>query len=394
MPYQTGRNILVSFKPEAAFGTLPDRTGGKTFRANSGSLNLAKEPIRSGENRRDGQTTRGRHGSRSVTGSYVADLSLGTFDDLFAAVFRGAFDTPLALSALSLTADATARTFTRSAGSWITDGVRVGDVVRFAGFAAAGNNARNLRVTGVTATVLSVAEAPIAVSSAQTGVTLARPRKLLQGVVPRSFAFEEGEIDIDASEVFTGCRVGQMQLELQPNGMGRVTFGIVGQNMQLKEGAESPYFDQPVETVSIGLTAVEAALRLGDVDVLDLSSLSLSINLSASGTPVVGSNVTPDVFTNLANVEGSITALRSDVSQVKRFLNEDQLSLHIMFTENESEPRDFCSFFLGNLTLSSASKSELGADGPRTQTLTLMPGVDERGGAFDRTTVKYQTSAL
>lgn len=393
MGYQTGRNILVNVKQEASYGVLTDNTGGKSFRANSGSVALSKEPIRSGENRRDGQQTRGRHGSKSVSGSYTADLSLGSFDDLFAAVFRGTWDTPLALSGLSVTADATGKTFTRSAGSWISDGVRVGDVVRFSGFSTTANNARNLRVVGLTATVMTVAEMPVAVGSAQTGVGLARPKKLLQGVTPRSFAIEEAEIDIDGSELFTGVRVGQMQLNLQPNGMATVTFSLVGQDMQVKEGADSPYFASATTTVSLGMTAVEAVIRLGDRDVLDISQATLSINLNAAGFPVVGSNVTPDVFTNLATVEGSLTALRNDVSRVKNFLNEDQLSLHLLFTENESEPRDFISFYVPNLTLSSATKSELGSDGPRTQQLALMIGTDDRGGAFDPVMVKMQTSA-
>ncbi|WP_062236411.1 phage tail tube protein [Aureimonas sp. N4] len=393
MGYQTGRNILVNVKPEASYGVLPDNTGGKSFRANSGSVALSKEPIRSGENRRDGQQTRGRHGSKSVSGSYTADLSLGSFDDLFAAVFRGTWDTPLALSGLSVTADATAKTFTRSAGSWISDGVRVGDVVRFSGFTTTANNARNFRVVGLTATVMTVAETPVSVGSAQTGVGLARPKKLLQGVTPRSFAVEEAEIDIDGSELFTGVRVGQMQLNLQPNGMATVTFSLVGQDMQVKEGAESPYFASATTTVSLGMTAVEAVIRLGDRDVLDISQATLSINLNAAGFPVVGSNVTPDVFTNLATVEGTLTALRNDVSRVKNFLNEDQMSLHLLFTENESEPRDFIAFYVPNLTLSNATKSELGSDGPRTQQLSMMIGTDDRGGAFDPVMVKMQTSA-
>lgn len=392
--FQTGRNIVVSYAPEVTFGTLPlSNAASKAFRPNSGAISLTKEAIRSGENRRDGQMTRGRHGSKSVAGSYVGDLSLGSYDDFIQAVFRGTFDTPLGLTGLSVTADNVGKTFTRSAGSWLTDGVRVGDVVRFGGFTTTANNSKNFRVTGVTATVLTVAETPALVGTAQTGVTLTRPKKLLMGVIPRSFSIEEAEIDIDASEVFTGCRISQMALRLAPNGQTQITFNVVGQDMQVQQGANSPYFITPVATVSIGMTAVEAIIRLGATDVLDLTGVDLSINLNAAGQPVVGSVITPDVFTNLATVEGSITALRQDVSRVQSFLNEDQLSLHLLFTENESEPKDFCSFFVGNLTLSSATKSELGADGPRTQTLALMIGADDRGGAFDQTSVKYQTSA-
>lgn len=394
MAYQTGRNLAVSYAPEVTFGLLP--AGGaasKVFRPNSGAMSLSKEAIRSGENRRDGQQTRGRHGSKSVAGSYVADLSLGSYDDFIAAVFRGSFDTAIALTGLGLTADAATKTFTRSAGSWLTDGIRVGDVVRFGAFTTTANNSRNFRVTAVTALVLTVAETPVSITTAQTGVTLSRPKKLLMGTTPRSFSIEEAEIDIDASEVFTGCRISQMALRLATNGMAQVTFNVVGQDMQIQTGAASPYFATPVATVSIGMTAVEALIRLGSTDVLDLTGVDLSINLNAAGQPVVGSLVTPDVFTNIATVEGTITALRQDVSRVQSFLNEDQLSLHLLFTENEAEPKDFCSFFVGNLSLSSATKSELGSDGPRTQSLSLMIGADDRGGAYDPGQVKYQTSA-
>ena len=395
MAYQTGRNLLVAYKAESTFGTSPDpASGGKVFRPNSGGLSLTKEPIRSNEVRRDGQITRGRHGSRSVSGSYAGDLSLGSYDDFIQAVLRGTFDAPLALTGLAVAADSVGKTFTRASGSWITDGVRVGDVVRFGAFAAGGapNNGKNFRVTGLTATVMTVAET-VATVTEQSSITLARPKKVVMGTTPRSFTIEENEIDIDGSEIFTGCRIGQVQIQLQPNGMATVTFSIVGQDMDVKTGSDAPFFTSPSATTSIGMTAVEAVIRLGAEDVLDLTAVDITINLNAAGNPVVGSNVTPDVFTNQATVEGSITALRKDVTRTQQFLNEDQLSIHLLFTENESEPKDFCSFFIGNMTLSSASKSELGSDGARTQQLSLLIGKDERGGAYESSTVVYQTSA-
>lgn len=395
MGYQSGRNILVAYKEETAYGELPAASGSKIFRPNTGGLNLTKGTIQSGENRRDGMTTRARHGQRNLAGSYSGDLSLGSYDDLIAAVFRGTFDVPLALTGLSLTVDEVARTITRSSGSWISDGLKVGDIVRFGSFTTAANNNRNLRVTGVTATVLTVAEDDlIAVAVAETAVTLSRPKKVIQGLTPRSFAFEEYEADIDGSEVALGVRVGSMQVQLQPNGMAVLTFNFVGQDSTVLEGAAAPHFTSPVATTSIGLTAVEAVIRLGDEDLVDLTSLDFTVDLRAAGTEVVARTTTPDVFTNNATVEGNMSALRKDFTRVKNFLAEDVLSLHLLFAENESEPKDFAAFYLGNLTLGSASKSELGADGPRTQTLSLNIGKDERGGAFDPTMIKFQTSAV
>ena len=396
MAYQSGRNILVAYKPEVTFGALPGATTAKVFRPNSGGLNLTKEPIRSNENRRDGQITRGRHGSRSVSGSFAGDLSLGSYDDFIEAVFRGTFEAALTISEVTagLTSiTTTANTIVAAGGSWITAGLRVGNVIRLTNHASVANNGRNLRIIGLTADTITVAEALTVNAVADAGFTITRPKKLVMGTTPRSFTIEEREIDIDGSEVFKGCRIGQMQLQLQPNGQVVITFTIVGRDMEVMDGAASPYFTDPVATVSLGMTAVEAMIRLGSEDVLDITALDLTINLNASGVPVVGSVLTPEVFTNQATVEGSITALKQDVSRMQSFLDEDELSLHLLFTENEAEPRDFCSFFIGNMTLASAGKSELGSDNGRTQQLALLIGKDERGGAYEDSTVVYQTSA-
>lgn len=184
-----------------------------------------------------------------------------------------------------------------------------------------------------------------------------------------------------------------MQINLQPNGMATLTFQFVGQDMEIREGAQSPYFTNPVETQTIGMTAVEAKVMLGTTDVIDITSLDLTVNLNAAGQPVVGSILTPDVFTNNATVEGSMTALKSDVTRSQRYLKETQLSLHLLFEDKKDGLRDFCAFSVPNFTLASATKSDLGSDGARTQSFSLLVGKDLRGGAYDPTMISFQTSA-
>src|SRR5690606_32576391 len=236
----------------------------------------------------------------------------------------------------SATLSTTANTIVASAGSWITAGLRVGDVIRETEGLATGNKGRNLRIVGLTASTITVAETLTVEAGPIAAYTIVRPKKLIQGQVARSFTFEEHEADIDGSEVFKGVRVGSVQIQMQPNGMCILTFGLVGQDMEVMTGANAPYFTSPAETVSVGLTAVEAKIRLGGTDVLDVSSIDLTLNVNASGTPVVGSVLTPDVFTDLASVEGTITALKQDVTRSEQYLNEDELSLHLMFEEHET----------------------------------------------------------
>src|SRR5690606_15576854 len=97
--------------------------------------------------------------------------------------------------------------------------LRIGDIIRLTDHSSAGNNNRNLRIVDLDATTITVAETLTLNASPDTDVTITRPKTLVQGVTPRSFTFEEYEADIDGTEIFTGCRVGSMQLQLQPNGM-------------------------------------------------------------------------------------------------------------------------------------------------------------------------------
>ena len=64
----------------------------------------------------------------------------------------------LALTGLTVTVVAAAKTMTRDSGSFISDGVVVGDKVTTTGFADGGNNG-TFEVTGLAATVLTLANA-------------------------------------------------------------------------------------------------------------------------------------------------------------------------------------------------------------------------------------------
>ncbi|KAF0120212.1 MAG: hypothetical protein FD152_4231 [Xanthobacteraceae bacterium] len=234
--HQSGRNIVVAYKEETTFGTAAGTSDGKKFRANTGKLTLAKEPIRSNENRTDGMMTRGRHGSRSVSGQFAADLSLGSYDDFIEAVLRGSFDAGLTITEATSGGPSeittTTSTIVGNTGSWITVGLRVGDVIRLTGHSSSGNNGRNLRITGLTSTTITVAETLTLNAVADTAFTISRPKKVIQGIEPRSFTVEENEVDIDGTKLSKGCRVGQMQLAMQPNGMATLTFSLVGQDQE------------------------------------------------------------------------------------------------------------------------------------------------------------------
>ena len=401
MPYQTQSDIEVAYKSEgSSFGVLPGGTGAKILRLTGGALAGTKRSFQSAEVRGDAQVTRGRHTIRGAGGGYPTELSIGTFDDLFAAVFRGAWSAPLTFnqaSGVSLAASAAGGTFSLGGSSWQALGIRVGDVWRPGGLSAPSNQ-KNYMTLGISGAVATVYPPPAVDMAADTSFDVTRPKRLLNpakgSLIRQSFTFEERENSIDASELFWGVRVSRFALRMAPGGAVTVEWGLQPKDWEPRIGAQSPYFTDPVATVTLPLSTSEAKLVTGTTPVLDLTALEIVVDLAAAGVDTIASTSTPDIFEGPFRPTGSFTALRQDITRVLDFHNETQFAVHLMCEENEPGPADFISFFLGNQTFSGATKSAIAqGGGPRTQTLPLQIGKDEGRTGYDDTTMKIVTSA-
>jgi hypothetical protein len=400
MAFQTGRNVLVAYKAETTFNTPPSAGSGFRFRPNAGGgLKLSRAMIQPNEIRSDGMTSMGRYGSKAVTGSYTGDLSVGTFDTLIEAAMRGTWQAAVVLSqATGTSVTATAGppgTIVRAAGSWITDGVRVGDVGRLnATGGPAGNNNRNLRVVGVTALTLTVAETLTVDATPRTTYTFTIAKKIVQPSAPvrRSFTFEEYDQDIDQTEQYTGVRISSMRIVGAPDGMATIEFGGVGADMNPLATGSSPFYTTPTLATSIGLTITDATIRYAGADILSLTNFDLTYDLRAAGQAVAGSVVTPDVFDNPAQVSGSVSALRTDLTNVTRALAETELELNVVFVEPESEPKDFVAIWLPRIKIQVPDKG-FGGDGAMIESMPFMVGPKEGVTGYDTTMLGVATSA-
>lgn len=397
MAFQTGRNVLVAYKAETTFNVPPGVvTGGYRFRPNpGGGLKLSRAIIQPNEVRADGQTSMGRLGSKSVSGGYSADASVGTFDPLLEAVLRGTWTAAVAITQATMTSITTgANTIVAAAGSWLTQGVRVGDVVRLTGHSTAANNSRNLRVTGVTALIITVAETLIVDAVADTTFTLTISKKLTMPAVPvrRSFTFEKYDQDLDLTEQATGVRVSSVKVTGQPDGMCILEFGLVGADLIPLATGTSPFYTAPTLTSTIALTLADATIRFGGADIATLTSFEVMYDLTAKGLPVIGSMATPDIFENPAVLSGSVSMPRTDYTNLTRFIAETELELHVLAVEPESEPKDFLSTFLPRIKLTGVDPA-FGSDGAMIETLPFTVGPKEGTTGYDSTMIAFATSA-
>lgn len=369
MTIAKGVSKKVAYKKEAAgqWGVLPGATGAKYIRRVTANFNLTKETYESNEIRTDYQVADMRHGVRSAEGSINGELSPGTYGDFLASVVARDWTAGLSLASVTVDVATTASpkvfTLTRATGSFITDGVRVGMVIRLTGATNAANNNNNLLVIAVTAAVvtvnvlgetLMVAETAAAVAVAQTGKQTYAP---LTGHTDDSYTFEEFYSDIAQSEVYTGMKIGSAAFQLPSTGLVTCDFSLMGKN--LEQTGTTQYFTSPTSANTEGIfAAVSGAVIVNGVPVALITSMDFTIDRGLEAANVVGSNFAADVFTGRIRVSGNMSTYFQDATFRNYFDDEAQISI-VMALSTGSEPdADVVAFSMPRVKLGSATKND------------------------------------
>lgn len=410
MPAASGVFKQLAYKVETTFGTAPGQASGQLLRRVQSTLDLAKDTFASNEIRPDFQIADYRHGVRRVAGKISGELSCKTYADFFAAALKRAFAAGASASAVSVTIAGTGPyTITRAAGSYLTDGFKVGDVIRLSVGALNANNInKNLLITGLTATVATVivlnatamtAEGPV------TGTTISVFGKKTfiptTGHTDQSFAIEHWYSDLAQSELFLGNKIDKIGISLPPTGMATVDFDFMGQDLadtSAKRGGIAPtaqYFTTPTAVTTTGtLAAVNGILRLGGNTVATLTGLTLEIDPSFSGDPVVGINIVPQLFAGTVGVTGQATAYFDSTTLRDAFINETEVDLVGVFTADNTAASDFITFVLPRIKVGGATKND--GNGGLVLTLPFQGLLNNNGGtgiATEKTTISIQDSA-
>jgi hypothetical protein len=407
--YQTGSNAQIAYKKQADRGVPANGAGASVLRISGGNgIKLAKQAIASAEIRKDGLSTRGRHGTQQITAAYNAEASLGALDTIIEAIMRGTWD----VNILSKTqADFTGLTtdvdgINLQTGNPIALGFRVGDVIRATGLPDAANNNRNIRVAALSAAKIFTAEPLIANAVADTTCTLTRPGKRLINpatLLKSYFTVEEFEGDIDESTVAPDCVWGSIKFSMSSaNSLLTADPSLVGTGqIQVLGNGASPMFANAVATQDSPFSVVDATIRLGGVDLVELTSFDLTLDISPSAPATFGSpgqKFSPDVFTAPLAVSMNVSALRKDLARLADFIAETRYTLHILAVDNTAEPKDFLSIAVPNFTLGSVDPSAFTKQGgPRTQTIAIPAGLvgvaTDTAAGFDPTMISFQTTA-
>lgn len=401
MANQTAANILVALKREDTFGVqLTTVTGANQLRIiDSPGLTLQRAVILSQEKRADGNTPMGRQGYKSVQGSYNCELSVGgAIDSLLEAIMRTTYTASASHTSAEFTSISIAsNVITAAAGSFITQGYRVGQVIRLSGTDTAANDNLNLFVTAVTASTLTVAGATLTDDAGpDTGFTITRLKHAVNNTTAPtrySYQVEQYDKDIDLSELFLGVRLASMRLSFRPGAHATVQWGFVGADRTALASGTSPFFTSPSVTTGLSLVADDSAILYNGSVVTNLTGFDLEFDIATQGEPTIGSLVTPDIFDNNASAQGTVTGIRQDFSNLTLYDAETEFALAIKLEEPGSTPAPVLGFFLPRVKISGLSAPVGGGDGAKIETINIMAGPIAAATGQDETLAVISSSA-
>lgn len=400
MPIATGISKSLRYKKEASWGTVPaDLTTGWTdLRRLQSNINLTKQTYSSAELASHRQMENFRHGSRQVEGNITGDLSIGTHADFMASILRRAFSTGVSTGSQSLSATTTG--FARAAGSFLTDGFKVGDVVIATGYSNAALNSKNFLITALTATAMDgkfINGDANAVLAAAAGVTISvRGKKTfvpLTGHTDESYWIEHWHADIAQSKRFAGCKITQADLNLPATGLAEAGFTIMGKDMTTATAAH--FTGTGIKSTGASLAAVNGAIYQSGVAVADITGANITINGNYTTGEVIGSNTKPDMFQGRLDCSGQITAYLRDGVYRDAFLNETELSLTLVLTADNTANAHCIVINMPRVKLGGQTEDD--GDKGLIQTLPFTALLNSAGGtglATEGTTISYQDTSL
>lgn len=401
----TGVQVDVAYKVEVTNGTAA--TGGAAtgeyLRRVSFDLDLDKDYYESDEIVKTYQVSDARHGMRKVGGTLNGRLAPGAYAPFMAANLRKAWAAGGTLTASDLAA-VSATGFTSVAAAFLSSGFKLYDVVTSSGWT--GGNLANIGryyiINSLTAGAMGVTNldgtaATISADAAGESVTINAVGKKI--IIPSTghtnLAYTIEKLFATAtpiSEVYVGCKINSLDIQLPSTGLAGCNVGIMGMN-RIALGT-SAYFTSPTAANTNGLlAAVNGAIFYQGAAVGVVTSMNIKTDGGMSTGSVVGSNVTPDVFVGKVKVSGQVEAYLTDPAFISAFDAETEVAIAGVFTASTGASPKFISFVMTRCKLSGAKKSD--GEGPIVITAPFTALYNSAGGtalANDATTLSIQDS--
>ncbi|MDP3855336.1 phage tail tube protein [Phenylobacterium sp.] len=402
MPVAQGIAKQLKAVKQTALGA-PGSTGSALVRRLTATFNLDRDTYSSNEIASHQQSTGATAGIGKTSGKLNCEISPGTYANFWAALLRKDMAATAAMTAVGITISggAPAWTVQRSAGSWLTDGVKAGDVVRLSVGALNGANiSKNLIVTAISSgtamTVVPLNGVALMSEGPITGCTVTvvgkKTRVPTSGHTNDYFSVEQWFADLVKSELYTDVKVAMADVALPATGIATVNFDMPG--LGRTTGAAEVMTSPTPETGTSILSAVAGKVIIGGaVTSVTGAQLQITGNIQA-GEAEMGSNAISDHQRGRVAVTGSFTAKFSSTTLQDLFNSQAPAHLILVAAANSMPASDFVAFSLSNVKILSDGADDGEKEIIRTYSFTA--AINGAGGtalANDQTIISIQDSA-
>jgi hypothetical protein len=381
---------------EAVLASDPAATGGQELRRVTSTLNLQRSSFAAQEVAAHLQTSYLALGGKRVTGNITGELSPKTYQDFMAAVARGSWSSAVAKSNTEFTSvTISSGVATVGASTWAAQGYRVGDVIRFTNLSVSANNSKNFLITALSSTAATLSPSPTDNTSDTAFNVTTVGRKVFMPETSQTnnlFAIEHYWADVDLARVFSECAIGSMSLSMPSEGLVGVDFGVLGRGMTQYATGSSPFFSSPTAALTTSpLSTVGGRITVGGTVQGIVTGATVNIDNQLSGTPVAFQNFLPAVFSGKQIVTGELQMYFEDDTHLTSFINETEVEVALLLTDDSSSDADFVSIFMPRVKFMAANfGSSIEGGVPITLPFTALKKATTTG--YDATTISFQDS--
>ena len=377
-----GANTKISYLVQTAAGAIDSTPEWTVVPFASGEMTVQAEQMNDNSMTGDRNELEPRSGTVNGQMKLSGKFRPECFDDLLEAAAQGTWGVKYALTGLTVTVASAASgfTFTRSTGSWITDGVAVGDIITFGGFAAVGNNA-SFQVTALTALAVTCGNATgcTAVVS-DTDVTATTGADYLKvGSTQRRVAWEIYHSDTEEYLRMIDTEISNFNLSLNAN--GEISFdmtAIGGTELDLGANIGDPVSGATyVETTKPFYDSFNGTISLAGATGIYFSSMSPTINNQSTPLFALGSRYPFAISHGKMMGDMSLTAYYTDETIKSKYQDETSLNLkvQIKYEDEELIDTDFHEIEFPSTKIISFGRPVSGA-GELVDNLTVKPYKD------------------
>lgn len=328
-PYK-GALTAQFYVAETTPGVTPTSPVWSPLRNTGGVPAVTRDALTSNELDGSRETSFIRTGNKQVSGEYAIELSSRSQDDFLAGAMTSSWVAGVTGTAVDVAVDAGAKTFTRSAGDFLTDGVEVGDLIRFADLP--GNNGLPFIVTAVTSTVVTGGAIQYPLTTAAAAETdYVTGDKLETGNLCKTFSiltWFKGQCGNPDSFVITrGVEISGFTIEQAVNAMVTGSFPFIGMTQEILTAPPAGSDFSQITFDAEPFSSVDVSVFDG-IQPLKCDTLTFTNDNGASAQFELGNNSVAFVERGRAVNTFSIAGKLYDMEMIQKFINETQVEIN------------------------------------------------------------------